>query len=186
MKTALDPRHLNRQKAVQDLFAYSFKQQKLTTDLAKDVVKNLKSVDELVVKSAPEFPLERINPTDLSILRLAIYELVFDRSQPPKVVIDEAVELAKEFGGETSPSFINGALGKVLRYPERVIKVIADHLGAEEAKITPEADFKKDLNATDIEIADLLLLLEKDLSLSFPKDQKIVTVKDILDFVEDD
>lgn len=186
MKTALDPRHLKRQKAVQDLFAFSFRQQKLSTDLAKAVVKNLKGVDEIVCQSAPEFPLERINPLDLSVLRLAVFELVFDRTQPPKAMIDEAVELAKEFGGENSPAFVNGALGKVLRRPDRLVKVIADQLGADEKRIIPEANLKSDLNATDLEVADLLLLLEKDLNLVFPKDQKFLTVKDLLDFIEDD
>ena len=65
-------------------------------------------------KAAPEFPIEKINKVDLAILRLAVYELFFEKSAPPKVVVDEAIELAKEYGSETSGGFVNGALGKLI------------------------------------------------------------------------
>ncbi|MBI3559458.1 transcription antitermination factor NusB, partial [Candidatus Gottesmanbacteria bacterium] len=139
MKTALDPRHQKRQNAIQELFAWAFKKQKVETDLAKEVIKNLEIIDKTVTENAPEFPLDRINGVDLAVLRLAIYELMIVRAEPVKVIIDEAVELAKEFGGETSPSFINGVLAKVLVSPARIRKVIADSLGVEEEKIIPEA-----------------------------------------------
>lgn len=179
MKTALDPRHTNRQKAVQELFAVSFHKQSSSSDLAKKVSQNFDVIDKLIAQSAPEFPIDRINPVDLAVLRLAVYEMVIVHSEPPKVVIDEAIELAKEFGGENSPAFINGALGKVLLSPERIKKLIADFLGAEEKYITPEADFKTDLNATDIEIADLLE------TLGVEKNTRICTVGDLFAYVED-
>lgn len=185
MKTALDPRHKNRQRTIQSLFAYNFKRQHLATDLAKQVVSNLEEIDKLIAQYAPEFPINRINPADLAVLRLAIYELVFDRSQPPKAIIDEAIELAKEFGGESSPSFINGVLGKVVRSPQRLLKIIADRLGAD-GNLTADTNLKADLNATDIEVADLLLYLEKDLGIIFPSNQQFTTVGDILEFLEDD
>lgn len=113
MKTSLDPRHKRRQKIVEDLFRIEFTKQRVSKD-ADNVIKNLDFVDEKITQAAPEFPINKINKTDLAILRLAVYELLIEKSQPPKVIIDEAIELGKEYGGDTSPSFINGALGKIL------------------------------------------------------------------------
>lgn len=114
MKTAADPRHIRRQKAVKALFAFSFEKGKAPNTLAKTVLKSRQKLDKTIGKCAPEWPIQQINRVDLSILRLALYELMVDKSQPPKVIIDEAVELAKEFGSESSPSFVNGVLGAVL------------------------------------------------------------------------
>ncbi len=185
MKTALDPRHQKRQTATQELFAWAFKKQKTSSELTKKVLENLEIIDKTVAENAPEFPLDRINGVDLAILRLAIYELMIARTEPVKVIIDEAIELAKEFGGENSPSFINGVLGKVLTSPARIRKVIADSLGAEEEKIIPEANLQTDLNATDLEIADLTAKLEKDLNIPFTDANNFKTVADILNFIED-
>lgn len=115
MKTALDPRHKTRQEIVQLLFSYSFTNQNIGNKKAKDIIENLNAIDEKIKEIAPEFPIDKINKVDLAVLRLAIYELQFEKSTPPKVVIDEAIELGKEFGGDTSPGFINGALGKLLK-----------------------------------------------------------------------
>lgn len=75
----------------------------------------LSKIDPLIEKSAPAFPLEGIAKIDVAILRLATFELLFEKKEPPKVIIDEAVELAKEFGGEGSPAFVNGVLGTLLK-----------------------------------------------------------------------
>lgn len=115
MKTALDPRHKTRQDIVQLLFSYSFVEQNIPNQKAKLIIDNFNQIDATVREIAPEFPLEKINKVDLAILRLAIYELQFEKKTPPKVIIDEAIELAKEFGGEASPGFVNGALGKLLK-----------------------------------------------------------------------
>jgi N utilization substance protein B len=113
MKTALDPRHRRRQKIVEDLFKVEFHKQPITAP-SKEVMNELKLIDEKITVAAPEFPIDKINKVDLAILRLAIYELLISKKEPPKVIIDEAIELAKEYGGETSPAFINGALGKII------------------------------------------------------------------------
>lgn len=113
MKTPLDPRHKKRQKIIEELFKIEFHNQKVSKD-AEPILPYLGSIDDKIVNAAPDFPINKINRVDLAILRLAVYELLIDKKQPPKVVIDEAIELAKEYGGETSPSFVNGALGKIL------------------------------------------------------------------------
>jgi len=72
-------------------------------------------IDQVITISAPEWPIPQIAQVDLGILRLAIFELLFDDEVPPKAVINEAVELAKAFGGENSSKFVNGVLGTVFR-----------------------------------------------------------------------
>ena len=113
MKTALDPRHKKRQKIIEDLFKVEFHNQPITPASAQ-VMKKVSLLDKNIQFAAPDFPIDKINKVDLAILRLAIYELLVAKKEPPKVIIDEAIELAKEYGGESSPAFINGALGKII------------------------------------------------------------------------
>lgn len=113
MKKGTDPRHRKRRKAVQQLFAAGFNKNQELDSLAKKVWQKRAKLDPLIEKVAPEWPLEKLNRTDLAILRLAIYELTIAKEQPLKVIIDEAVELSKELGSENSPSFVNGVLGTI-------------------------------------------------------------------------
>lgn len=85
-----------------------------TADSAK-IIANLEVVDSLIKTNAPKWPIDKINQVDLAILRCAIWELRFQTKTPPKVIIDEAVELAKEFGTDTSSSFVNGCLGSIIK-----------------------------------------------------------------------
>lgn len=71
-------------------------------------------LDGIVMEHAPAWPVEKLNRVDLAILRLAIFELR-EKREPVKVIIDEAVELAKEFGSEGSPAFVNGVLGAIVK-----------------------------------------------------------------------
>lgn len=112
MKNPQDPRHKKRQKTVEELFSLDFHKQKVSKDSLK-IFSKRKTVDKYIEKAAPEFPVEKINRIDLAILRLAVYELFIEKKEPPRVIIDEAIELAKEYGGDTSPQFINGALGNL-------------------------------------------------------------------------
>lgn len=117
MKSRHDPRHKKRQKIVKELFAYSFSDQKIG-ETAQEIIRQKKSLDDKIENSAPAWPIEKLNKIDLAILRLAAYEIIYTDT-PPKVIIDEAVELAKEFGSENSPSFINGVLGDLLAKHEK-------------------------------------------------------------------
>ncbi len=119
MKTPYDPRHIKRQKAIQNLFRWSFQpKQKIENKLAQEVLAQREKIDKIIAQSAPDWPIEQINRVDLAILRLAIYELAIVKKEPPKVIIDEAVELAKQYGSEKSSSFVNGVLGTVLKKTE--------------------------------------------------------------------
>lgn len=115
MKTANDPRHIRRRRIVKFLFSQTFQKTKPLDSIGKEVISNQEKVDELIQKAAPEWPIPKINKVDLAILRLAVYELKVLSQQPPKVIIDEAIELAKEFGSESSPAFVNGTLGTLLK-----------------------------------------------------------------------
>lgn len=115
MKTPLDPRHVRRQKLVEELFAIDF-HNKQGGKHAQEIYIHKDTIDEKIKAAADEFPIDKINKIDLSILRLAVYELTIEKKEPPRVIIDEAIELAKEYGNDTSPSFINGALGKIISY----------------------------------------------------------------------
>ncbi len=114
MKTSTDPRHRRRREAVKALFAETFTKQSRMTKLSREVIKEKENLDKLIEKAAPTWPIAKLNKIDLAILRLAVYELKRGGT-PPKVVIDEAVELAKEYGSESSSSFINGVLGTIYK-----------------------------------------------------------------------
>ncbi|SRR5258708_31916688 len=113
MKSASDPRHKLRRKIVKELFANEFAKQGMSKFTAK-IIKESVHIDSEIVKAAPEWPIQKINRVDLAILRLAIWELENSKN-PKKAVIDEAVELAKEYGSEASPSFVNGVLGTIMK-----------------------------------------------------------------------
>lgn len=114
MKTAKDPRHQKRRETVQVLFAESFTHQPNLNKDSKYIIEHMDEIDKKIEVSAPQWPIEKLNKIDLAVLRLAVYELE-NKKTPPKVVIDEAVELAKEFGSDASPSFINGVLGTIYK-----------------------------------------------------------------------
>ena len=139
-------RHLSRTVAMQSLFEWDFNNRQddlnsiiknhineLATktedtafifELAEGVANNLAAVDEIITKHASEWPLEQIPPVDRNVLRLGVYELMFLKQVPPKVAINEAVELGKTFGGESSGKFVNGVLGTL--YKELGFKDLAE------------------------------------------------------------
>ena len=85
--------------------------------IAKGVIEHIKEIDEIIKRVAPEWPINQIAIVDRNVLRIGLYELLYaDRNEvPPKVAINEAIEIAKNYGGQNSPKFINGVLGTVYR-----------------------------------------------------------------------
>jgi transcription antitermination protein NusB len=133
-------RHLSRSIVLQTLFEWDFNEYKknqtkdalirnteefadgvadiqFMDNLLDGVVGKKKDIDSIITKAAPDWPLEKISNVDRNVLRLGLFELLFsDRDEvPPKVAINEAIELAKSFGGETSGKFVNGVLGAVYK-----------------------------------------------------------------------
>ena len=82
-------------------------------ELVSGVLDHREEIDEVIRQKAPAWPLDQVAVVDRNILRLAIFEIVIDNMVPMRAAINEAVELAKEFGGEASPKFVNGVLGSV-------------------------------------------------------------------------
>ena len=82
-------------------------------ELVSGVIENRERINEIIEETAPAWPLDQIAATDRNILRLAIYEIVIDNKVPMRAAINEAVELAKKYGGDNSPRFVNGVLGSV-------------------------------------------------------------------------
>ena len=152
-------RHLARTVAMQILFEWDFnhRSQKLgevmerniaefgaglgedtifIEQLVRGVTKNLAKIDEIIIHYAPEWPIEKITIIDRNVLRLGIYELKIAAKIPPKVAINEAIEIAKTYGGESSGRFVNGVLGAIFRdieienndiiTPEKIRKELAE------------------------------------------------------------
>lgn len=132
-------RHLSRTIAMQSLYEWDFRRDhnivtisdRVMEPVKKDVdvdyvhrvvkgaTENVDEIDALIAKAAPDWPLDQISVIDKSILRLAGFELLKDHDIPSKVAINEAVEIAKTFGGENSFKFINGVLGTLYRQSDR-------------------------------------------------------------------
>src|SRR6267154_220085 len=112
MKTSHDPRHQRIQHIVQEIFSTEFHPQEVSLE-SKEILKHTDFLDKQIHLAAPDFPVDKINKVDLAILRLATYELLIEKKAPQNVVIDEAVELAKEYANDTSPAFVNGVLGHI-------------------------------------------------------------------------
>ncbi len=132
-------RHLSRSIALQSLYEWDFSERKkdfkkvvsenierfgpgledknFVWSLTDGIMKNIAKIDGIIEIAAPEWPLEQIAIVDRNVLRLGLYELLFGNKEevPPKVAINEAIELAKSFGGENSGKFINGVLGTVFK-----------------------------------------------------------------------
>lgn len=130
-------RHLSRAIAMQSLYEWDFYDKKrdiqeildsnieefgsdledkdFIRKLVKGVLDHISYLDKIITIAAPQWPLDQINIVERNILRLALYELLYaDQEEvPPKVAINEAIELAKSFGGESSGKFVNGILGTV-------------------------------------------------------------------------
>jgi transcription antitermination protein NusB len=92
---------------------------KYVQESAAGLTKRRKAIDQVIVENAPEWPLDQIASIDRAVLRLGIYEVLYSDDVPPKVAINEAVEIAKAFGGENSGSFVNGVLGTVYRASDK-------------------------------------------------------------------
>ncbi len=88
---------------------------KLASDWTKGTWENLEQCDEPIIVSTIKWQFTRLSPVDKSILRLAVYQLKFCPDIPPKVVINEAIELANKFSTDKSPAFVNGVLDAILK-----------------------------------------------------------------------
>lgn len=100
-----------------NFFGSGFDEQEFARSLSKGIKKNLERLDKVIQTSASERPLTQLSIIDRNVLRIGLYELLYEdkKEVPPKVAINEAIELAKNFGGASSGKFINGVLGTVFK-----------------------------------------------------------------------
>lgn len=103
-------------------FAPKFNDHGFVKSIISGVIENEKEIDQYIIKYATEWPLDQITIVDRNILRIGVYELVFDKDIPAKVAINEAIEIAKTFGGESSGKFVNGVLGAIYKEVVPLIK----------------------------------------------------------------
>jgi len=96
-------------------FAPNFNDHGFVKSLLEGVMKNIKEIDDYISKYATEWPLEQITIVDRNILRIGVYELMFNDDIPSKVAINEAIEIAKTFGSNSSGKFVNGVLGAIYK-----------------------------------------------------------------------
>jgi N utilization substance protein B len=96
----------------------SRKHKEFLNKIVRGTLENIESIDKVIKSSLKSWSMERIAKVDLTILRMAIYELLYAKDVPASVAINEAVELGKVFGNDDSGSFINGVLGRVVREME--------------------------------------------------------------------
>ncbi len=118
MKNKYDPRHLKRISNFQAIFAWSCGNNSPVTENTQEIVKVIPEIDKIIQENAPKWPIDKINRIDLNILRYAFWELFYLNKNPQKVVIDEVIEIAKEYGTDSSSSFINGVIGSALKKNE--------------------------------------------------------------------
>lgn len=96
-------------------FAPTYEDKPFIGELVNGVLAHRDEIDAIIVKYAPEWPIEQITVVDRNILRIGIFELKWVTGIPSKVAINEAIELAKTFGGESSGRFVNGVLGAIFK-----------------------------------------------------------------------
>jgi N utilization substance protein B len=96
-------------------FAPDFSDDGFSEVIIRGVMDHLDDLDATITKYAPEWPLEQITIVDRNVLRIGVFELKFSPDVPPKVAINEAIEVAKGFGGDSSGKFVNGVLGAIFR-----------------------------------------------------------------------
>ena len=120
MTNSSDPRHHKRIRLLKAIYSHQFPQTKplpLKTserDEYKKIINEIPEINKLINNYAVKFSVDKMSKIDLSILQLGMYELSKNRKTPPKVVINECIELAKEFGAEKSYQLVNGILGKFI------------------------------------------------------------------------
>jgi N utilization substance protein B len=122
-------------------FAPKLDEKEFAKQIVEGVVEHQAEIDAIITKFAPDWPLAKITTVDRNVLRIASYELMFNFEIPSKVAINEAIELAKTFGGESSGKFVNGVLGAI--YRDQLAQGVVKDSDKPKAKHEEKAEAKK-------------------------------------------
>ena len=177
--------------------------------LLSGVSKNRSGLDNVITRYAPAWPVSQLSVIDRNILRIALFELIYTPGTPRKTAINEAVELAKIFGSESSARFVNGVLGSAMSglesgeiapiepVPEgtvydRVKTIVVDKLGVDEDEVTESSSFIENLNADSLDLVELIMAFEEEFStddtqleISDEDAANIATVNDAVKYLKD-
>jgi transcription antitermination protein NusB len=181
------------------------------SELLDGVLAHLNVIDAAIQEAAPEWPISQMARIDKNILRLAIYEILYNNAVPAKAAINEAVELAKSFGSDTSSRFVNGVLGTIYSRSQalpasnagsevtrmsamskeeilaKLKPVVAEQLGVDESDVKEDASFTEDLNADSLDLVELIMSLEEQFQLQISDEdaEKITTVGEAVEYIHD-
>ncbi len=179
-------------------------------ELVAQVLDHLAEIDAQLVAAAPRRPLEQMARVEKAILRLAISEILLNNGVPARAAINEAVELAKTYGGENSGRFVNGVLATVFSQPATLAQpfvhfeseepqamstsphwdllkqTIVEQLNVDPEKVVPDASFTEDLRADSLDRVELIMALEERFKVKVPDEeaQNIRTVGDALSYID--
>jgi N utilization substance protein B len=217
MSIGADRRHEKRISRVQALFSWEFQPDTELTQYrsVRKVIAHIEDLDALILIFAPKRAISDFNKMDLAILRQALYELKYTKT-PPLVVIDEAVEIAKEYGSDQSSKFVNGVLGSywdkhktesleeaVMNQEEifeKLKRVIATIYGHDEAEIVPDWDVAEDLGLFNsslnhpeddmrfVQKLNQVFGIELDMQIirDMYEEEELVTLTDLVDMIDEE
>jgi transcription antitermination protein NusB len=180
-------------------------------ELIGQVLEHLAEIDARLAAAAPRRPLEQMARVEKAILRLAISEILLNNGVPARAAINEAVELAKTYGGENSGRFVNGVLATVFSQPvlpaepsvhfeseepqamstsphwDLLKQTIVEQLNVDPEKVVPDASFTDDLRADSLDRVELIMALEERFHVKVPDEaaQNIRTVGDALSYIDE-
>ena len=180
-------------------------------ELLRGVRAHEAEIDALIQEAAPEWPIAQMARIDKNVLRLAIYEILYNNAVPVRAAINEAVELAKLYGSDASSRFVNGVLGAIVNRSQglsspspaseepvmttmskddilaKLRPVIAEQLGVDEGEVREDASFTDDLNADSLDLVELIMSLEEQfgLQISDEEAEKLTTVGEAVDYIQE-
>jgi transcription antitermination protein NusB len=180
-------------------------------ELLRGVRAHEAEIDALIQEAAPEWPIAQMARIDKNILRLAIYEILYNNAVPERAAINEAVELAKQYGSDASSRFVNGVLGAIVNRSQglpspspaseepvmstmskddilaKLRPVIAEQLGVDESEVREDASFTDDLNADSLDLVELIMSLEEqfNLQISDEEAEKLTTVGEAVEYIQE-